>query len=288
MSTSGSEPSTFPYNGLDWCLDHHATKVAERRQMVADVDLRRGDRILDVGSGPGLWAPLFAEKVAPNGHLVELDLSIPYVRYGRAGMADESLQELVSFTVGSFFALPFPDDCFDVAFLANSLSRHANAVDVVREMKRVTRPGGRVILKEFDDGTMVIHPIGARLGASVLQAVTVALEVAGRPGSSEKEWPRYDGFMGRKLRGLLVEAGLDEIGSRGYVIQKGYPLDDAIKRYIQGNASFLGETASPFLDDSDRKAWWAAFDPASDAYVLDRPDFFFCLTEVMATGIVAP
>jgi len=284
--TGGAEQSTFPYNGVEWYLDHHETKAAERRQMVADLGLPQGAHVLDIGCGPGLWAPMFAERVGPGGQIVELDLSLPYIRYGASGLVNGPLSGLVSFAVGSFFALPFPDDAFDIAFVANSLSRHSNALEVILEMARVTRPGGRVISKEFDDGTFVFHPVSTRLGASVLQGVTTALEASVASGSTDTSWPRYDGFMGRKVRGLLVQAGLDQITSRAYAIHKAYPLDESAKRYIQGNATFLGETAGPYLNEPERRAWRAAFDPLSDDYVLDSPDFFFCLTEVVAAGTV--
>ncbi len=40
---------------LEWLLDHHRTKEEERRRMVADLNLKPGDTILDLGCGPGLW-----------------------------------------------------------------------------------------------------------------------------------------------------------------------------------------------------------------------------------------
>ena len=57
---------------LEWLLDHHRTKKQERRRMVANLNLKPGDAILDLGCGPGLWTPLFAEKVKPNGRLLGL------------------------------------------------------------------------------------------------------------------------------------------------------------------------------------------------------------------------
>ena len=70
QSTQGME-----WISLEWLLDHHKTKEQERRRMVADLNLAPGDAILDLGCGPGLWAPLFAEKVKPNGRVVGVDVS---------------------------------------------------------------------------------------------------------------------------------------------------------------------------------------------------------------------
>ena len=282
-----SDQSSYPYQGVDWYLDHHQTKARERRQMVTELGIRKGERILDLACGPGLWAPLFAEMVAPTGQVVGLDLTEPYLQYATSSLADEPLGRLISFTVGSLFSLPFPDDSFDIVFLGNALSAHADASDVVREMTRVTRPGGRVTIKEYDDGTFVFHPVSTRLVATVLQAVTVALEADDARRATDTSWPRNDGFMGRKVRGLLLEGGLQQITSRTYAIHKVHPLDESAKRYIQGNAVFLGDTAAPYLSREQLQAWQAAFDPTADTYILDDPEFFFCLTEVIATGSVA-
>lgn len=278
--------SSFPYQGIEWYLDHHETKATDRRQMVADLSINKGERILDLACGPGLWAPMFAEMVAPTGQVVGLDLAEPYVRYAASNLVDEPLGRLVSFTIGSIFSLPFADDSFDLVFLGNALSVHTNPLDVIREMTRVTRPEGRVVIKEFDDGTFVFHPVRTQLVAAVLHAVTVALEADESRGSIDTSWPRNDGFMGRKVRGLLVRGGLERITSDAYAIHKVHPLGESTKRYVQGNALFLGETAAPYLTDDQLRAWQEAFDPEADGYILDDPDFFFCVTEIMATGIV--
>ncbi len=286
MSTGESIESGFPYQGVEWFLDHHQAKAAERRQMLADLNIREGLSVLDLACGPGLWAPWFAELVGPTGQVVGLDLTETYLRYAVSSQADEPLGGPTSFAVGSIFSLPFSADSFDIVFLGNALSAHANAQDVIAEMTRVTRPGGRVIVKEWDDSTFLFHPVSARLVATVLYAVTVALEAEDARGSNGTSWPRNDGFMGRKVRGLLVRGSLEQVTSRAYAIHKTHPLENSAKRYIQGNANFLGETAAPFLTDEQLRAWEAAFDPESDDYVLDDPDLFFCLTEVVAVGTV--
>ncbi len=60
---------------VEWLLDHHKTKLQERRKTVDELNLKPGDVVLDLGCGPGLWTHLLAEKVKPNGRVVGLDFS---------------------------------------------------------------------------------------------------------------------------------------------------------------------------------------------------------------------
>jgi len=267
--------------------------------MVDDLGFQVGDRILDLGCGPGLWTTMFARKVAPTGKVIALDTSSQLLGHAASRLSDDPSGEVTSFARGDFSQVPFRDDVFDAVFLGNCLSYASDAAGVIREMKRVTRSNGRVISKEFDDATLIFHPVGAHLTAKVLQAVTGAL-IGVRPanrggaphaspdpfGAFEPSVPHFDSFMGRKTHGLFLEARLVDVRTRAYAIQKVPPLSPEAKRYMQGNGGWLGRTAAPYLSDVDRRQWEAAFDPDSTEYVLDRHDFYFCMTEMVTVGIV--
>nr|MDQ3643102.1 class I SAM-dependent methyltransferase [Actinomycetota bacterium] len=72
---------------LEWLLDHHQVKERERRQMVDDMNLQVGDRVLDSASGPGLWAKMFAQSVGPYGKVTALDFEADLIEYGRDSTA---------------------------------------------------------------------------------------------------------------------------------------------------------------------------------------------------------
>lgn len=269
--------------------------------MVADLRFQAGQRILDLGCGPGLWATMFAEQVAPGGQVVGLDISAPLIEHAVARRDDDPRGELIHFALGDFSTVPFGDDTFDAAFMGNCLSYVPDARGVIQEMKRVTRPGGRVVSKEFDDATLIFHPIDPHLTATVLQAVTGALCQAVARGhdrgqgpranpdpfaAAEESVPHFDSFMGRKMHGLFVRSGFEGVSTTPYAIQKVPPLSPAAKRYLQGNGEWLGATAAPYLCEEDRRRWEAAFDPAADDYVLDNEDFYFCMTEMITVGTV--
>src|ERR1039457_6576941 len=65
----------LPLNAITWLETHHASKTAERSQMVRDLFLKPGSLIVDAGCGPGLWTPFLAQAVGPNGRIIGVDIS---------------------------------------------------------------------------------------------------------------------------------------------------------------------------------------------------------------------
>jgi SAM-dependent methyltransferase len=289
-------------SSLQWLLDHHRTKEPQRRQMVADLHFQAGERVLDLGCGPGLWTSMFAEKVAPTGKIVGLDFSPELIDYAVSQVAGESLGDAIHFVLGNFLKIPFRDRTFDSVFLGNCASYVSDVLSFIQEMKRVTRVGGRVVSKEFDDGAIIFNPVHPHLTAKVLQAVTGVLSktshIGGHEGdgpavgrdpfvAAEPSVPQFDNFMGRKMHGLFLRSGFEDVSIRTYAIQVIAPLSPEAKRYLQGNAEWLGATAAPYLLEEDRRQWQAAFDPDADEYVLDREDFYFCMVEMITVGTIS-
>lgn len=271
MTTSGD----FQLSSLGWLLDHHAVKYLDRRRMVDDLGLRPGDVVLDLGCGPGLWTPMFAEKVAPGGNVVGVDISKELIDYAVLRIADHPLSGSMRFEVGNFEATPFDDGAFDAVFLGNCCCYASDFSRVLREAKRVSR--GRVFSKDFDGGTVIYHPAEERLTATVLAAAARALQ-------ETPPQPAFDNFIGRKMHGAFRSAGFSDVETRPYAIQLTSPLGEAAKRYVEGNASWLGAMAAPHLSDEDRKRWSNAFDPVSG--ILNREDFYFCMVEMITKGSV--
>jgi ubiquinone/menaquinone biosynthesis C-methylase UbiE len=114
-----------------------------------------GDRVLDVGCGPGYLTALAAEAAAPGGSAVGIDPSVPMIDQARRmrGAAN------CSFEVGRAEALDAADGAFDV--VVSSLAVHhipeAVRATAFAEVFRVLRPGGRILLADF-------RPPSSRLG----------------------------------------------------------------------------------------------------------------------------
>lgn len=280
-SRSSVDPAgSMEFIDLQWLLDHHEAKAKYRREMVDALSLRPGDIVLDVGCGPGLWSELIAEKVWPTGRVVGLDLSAQLIRYARRRQTESRYRDIMEFHEGSFYDLPFPDNSFSAVFFGNCFSYVTDPERVLAEQKRVTCSGGKIAVKDFDGGFILFHPVDHELSCRVLGA-------AARRLKKYPLNPAFDNYVGRKLDGLIKQANLVEVKTISYAIQLVSPLSGASKRYITGNAQWYCETAKPFLSQDDVDAWSGYFDRDSDRYILDRPDFYFCMLEVLCIGTVA-
>lgn len=112
---------------------------------IAFAGIADGDSILDLGCGTGSLAFALAARAEPS-RIVGLDIAAPYVAAARARARDPRL----SFHIGDAAALDFPDGRFDRCYSQLALNFVPQPVRAVREMRRVTRPGGTVAAAVWD------------------------------------------------------------------------------------------------------------------------------------------
>src|SRR2546427_2547198 len=126
--------------------DERARALNRKRAEAAGI--APGQQVLDVGCGVGFDAELLAGLVAPGGKVLGVDHSAAMVERAAARFAGSSLP--VEFRTADAHALPFANGTFDVAWTERVLVHVADPAQVVREMMRVVRPRGTIVIAEAD------------------------------------------------------------------------------------------------------------------------------------------
>jgi demethylmenaquinone methyltransferase/2-methoxy-6-polyprenyl-1,4-benzoquinol methylase len=106
-----------------------------------------GQRVLDVAGGSADLSRLFLKKVGGSGQVVLTDINDAMLRVGRDRLLDEGYTTPVAQCNAEH--LPFPDNYFDCVCIAFGLRNVTHKDIALREMQRVLKPGGRLVVLEF-------------------------------------------------------------------------------------------------------------------------------------------
>lgn len=113
--------------------------------LVANV--KEGQQVLDIAGGTGDLALAFARKVGSSGRVVHTDINEAMLREGRNRLLDAGVN--LPTLVCDAEHLPFADASFDVVTVAFGLRNMTHKEDALREMNRVLKPGGKLLVLEF-------------------------------------------------------------------------------------------------------------------------------------------
>lgn len=164
-----------------------------RRATRLALDPRPGERVLDLGAGTGVST----EELARSGaYAVGVDLSLGMLRAGRAVRPD------VPLLAGDALCLPFADETFDAVTISFALRNIVDPDRALREMARVVKPGGRLVVCEFSQPTF--GPFRQVYLRYLMRALpVVARRVASNPDAyvylaeSVRAWPDQEALAGR-------------------------------------------------------------------------------------------
>ena len=146
-----------------------AEVVAQRGATLEILNPRPGERVLDIGSGPGLLAAGIASRVGEAGAVSGIDLSEPMVAYSSALAAAPGTGPM-TFALGDATALDYPNQSFD-AVISTQVYEYVAAIDTaLAEVHRVLVPGGRVLILDTDWDSVVWHTSDRDRHARVMSA----------------------------------------------------------------------------------------------------------------------
>lgn len=173
-----------------------------RKRVVDLVAPRPGETVLDLAAGTGTSSQPFR---AAGATVVPCDFSLGMLEVGKKQLPH------LPFTAGDGMSLPFRDESFDAVTISFGLRNIHDPVQGLRELLRVTKPGGRIVVCEFSAPTWA--PFRAVYTNYLMKALPpVARKVSSNPASyvylaeSIRAWPDQKGLALR-----MVEAGWGKV-----------------------------------------------------------------------------
>lgn len=163
-----------------------------RRAVAEALDLRRGEKALDLAAGTGTSSEPFVDAGVLT---VPCDFSLGMLRVGRERRPD------LAFVAGDATRLPFSDGAFDAVTISFGLRNVVDVDGALREMLRVTRPGGRIVVCEFS------HPTWAPFRTIYTEYLMRALPKVARAVSSN---PDAYVYLAESIRAWPDQAALAE------------------------------------------------------------------------------
>jgi ubiquinone/menaquinone biosynthesis C-methylase UbiE len=156
-------PSACPYGQRFWVEAPHPIITRERLRAVLSPQPR--ERLLEIGVGTGYYSCELAEWIGPEGTLELFDLQREFLDHTLRAAGERGLDNLVA-TQGDATALPFEDAAVDAVILTAVLGEIPDSAAALREIRRVLKPGGRLVVGElFGDPHFTTRASLERLGA---------------------------------------------------------------------------------------------------------------------------
>ena len=128
-----------------------------KKQAVKLLNLNLGDTVLDVASGTGDIAYLISKHIGKNGTLIVSDINGKMLLNGRDRLLDRGIDSFA--TVCDAELLPFKDSTFDKVSLAFGLRNMTNKGQALKEINRVLKPGGKLVVLEFSKIVKPLEPV---------------------------------------------------------------------------------------------------------------------------------
>jgi ubiquinone/menaquinone biosynthesis C-methylase UbiE len=161
-------PSACPYSQRFWVEAPHP--FITRRRLREIIEPAAGEQVLEVGPGTGYYALEVADWIGPEGKLAIFDLQPEMLDHTMRAAAERGLENIEP-RQGDAQDLPYPDASFDAAYLVTVLGEIPDQDAALRELRRVLKPGGRLVVGELlgDPHVVIFGGLKARAEAAGLR-----------------------------------------------------------------------------------------------------------------------
>lgn len=175
---------------------------------IARSGVREGSRVLDVAGGTGDLSLAFARKVGKSGQVWLTDINNAMLTHGRDRLCDKGF--LMPVAQCDAEKLPFPDDYFDCVTVAFGLRNMTHKDAALAEMRRVLRPGGRLLVLEFSQVWKPLAPVYDLYSFKIIPRIgeIITKDAASYRYLAESIRVHPDQ---ETLKGMMEQAGLEKV-----------------------------------------------------------------------------
>jgi len=192
------QPDPRKYAALLESRGRTKSQTRLRRRFLSFAGIKRGWKVLEVGTGTGVVARDLASRVGPRGRAVGIDPSVVLIREARRLARGNGLGRRLRFEVGEGHSLHVREGTFDAALAVTVLLHVPDPEQVLGEMIRVTRPGGLIGAQDQDFGSLVLDHPDRRLTQTIFD--TYAWKIYDDPWSGRTLFGKFKSLGLRKVR----------------------------------------------------------------------------------------
>jgi arsenite methyltransferase len=234
----------------------------------------QGCHLLDAGCGAGGMTRAFVTAVGETGHITALDVSLHHLETTEKMLQETELIKRVTLKQGSVDELPFADGTFDTLWCSHVVHGQGDMLHTLRELARVLRVGGRLLLREDVAAGRLLpsEPAGLEEHVRAFYALDQAswLETLPNVVKYGVGWPV-----------LLQQAGFHHLMAKTFTLDLLQPLTLDEHTYLAETlAAWLEDAPKMNLSEYERETLERFAHPSSHDYLLKRSDLHVvsCLT----------
>ncbi len=231
--------------------------------LLAPLELAAGLSVLDVGCGPGYVTAELARRVGEGGRAVGIDINEMFIAKAQAHAEEKGVGRMASFRQADFPPLPFPDRAFDRILCKNVLEYVDSAGETLKEMARVLKKEGRVLVLDSDWDMLALDVSDPELSDRILSAVKRTATREPRIGRQLPRLFQAAGFTDIKVN---VVAGPDLFGWALPMLEKSW------SQYALASGEITQAELDRWLGDLRER--------------ITRGEYFFCLPQFVVSATV--